>query len=197
MANLQWGSWTGQVPRCSRTLSTLGRQLYVLLVIPPNGNISWELVPPHCHVTPLVLLMRLNYPVVFPLNQITYVGEDDSQFFTELHGRRFNALSQRYMLPADDEETRVSPSPLPPGPSHASQRSELQHKMLQFLFGGKNYVGPVQQVLVPQEGRERCRVLDLGTGAGFWCVFPKTVHPSFDTKITGPSTWRTRSPKQK
>lgn len=62
--------------------------------------------------------MRLNYPVVFPLNQITYVGDDDSQFFTELHGRRFNALSRRYMLPADDEENRVSPPPRPsPSPS--------------------------------------------------------------------------------
>ena len=60
--------------------------------------------------------MRLNYPVVFPLNQITYVGEDDSQFFTEIHGRRFNALSQRYMLPADEEEIRVSPPPPCPPP---------------------------------------------------------------------------------
>jgi hypothetical protein len=64
--------------------------------------------------------MRLNYPVVFPLNQITYVGENDSPFFTERHGRRFNALSQRYMLPADEEEIRVSPSPLPlDHPPHA------------------------------------------------------------------------------
>jgi len=52
--------------------------------------------------------MRLNYPVIFPLNQIAYVGEDDSQFFCQLHGRRFNALSSTYMLPADEEEVRVS-----------------------------------------------------------------------------------------
>lgn len=48
------------------------------------------------------------YPVVFPFDQVTYVGEDDSQFFTELYGRRLSALSQRYMLPADKEEIRVS-----------------------------------------------------------------------------------------
>ncbi|KIJ16935.1 hypothetical protein PAXINDRAFT_168378 [Paxillus involutus ATCC 200175] len=101
------------------------------------------------------MLMRLNYPVVFPLNQISYVGEDDSQFFKEIHGRKFNALSQRYMLPADEEEVR---------------RSELQHKMIQFLFGGKNYVGPVKERLTPREGQERCRVLDLGTGGGFWAI---------------------------
>ncbi|KIK96226.1 hypothetical protein PAXRUDRAFT_826169 [Paxillus rubicundulus Ve08.2h10] len=99
--------------------------------------------------------MRLNYPVVFPLNEISYVGSDDSQFFKEIHGRKFNALSQRYMLPADEEEVR---------------RSELQHKMLQFLFGGKNYVGPVKERLAPREGQERCRVLDLGTGGGFWAI---------------------------
>jgi hypothetical protein len=51
--------------------------------------------------------MRLNYPVIFPLNQLTYVGEDDSKFFCQIHGRRFNALSSRYMLPADEEEVRV------------------------------------------------------------------------------------------
>jgi len=43
--------------------------------------------------------------------------------------------------------------------------------MIQFLFEGKNYVGPVADVLQPKEGQERCRVLDLGTGAGHWCVF--------------------------
>lgn len=42
--------------------------------------------------------------------------------------------------------------------------------MLQFLFGGKNYVGPMHEVLTPREGQERCRILDLGTGGGFWCV---------------------------
>jgi len=99
--------------------------------------------------------MRLNYPVVFPLNQITFVGEDDSQYFTEIHGRRFNALSRRYMLPADAEEI---------------QRSEHQHRIIKFLFGGKNYVGPVQDVLTPREGRERCRILDLGTGGGDWAI---------------------------
>lgn len=51
--------------------------------------------------------MRLNYPVIFPLNQIAYVGEDDSQFFCQIHGRKFNALSSTYMLPADEEEVRV------------------------------------------------------------------------------------------
>jgi hypothetical protein len=40
--------------------------------------------------------------------------------------------------------------------------------MIQFLFNGKNYVGPVADVLQPKEGQERCRVLDLGTGGGFW-----------------------------
>ena len=45
--------------------------------------------------------------------------------------------------------------------------------MLQFLFGGKHYVGPVPDVLTPREGQERCRILDLGTGGGYWCVYQK------------------------
>lgn len=70
--------------------------------------------------------------------------------------------------------------------------------MLQFLFGGKHYVGPMKDVLTPREGQERCRILDLGTGGGFWCVFQKTVNLSlFDTKITGPSTWQTSSLTQR
>ncbi|KAG1756702.1 S-adenosyl-L-methionine-dependent methyltransferase [Suillus paluster] len=106
--------------------------------------------------------MRLNYPVIFPLNQLTYVGEDDSEFFCQIHGRRFNALSTRYMLPAADEE----------------ERSELQHKTIQFLFNGKNYVGPVADTLKPREGQERCRVLDLGTGGGFWAIDLADEFPS-------------------
>lgn len=99
--------------------------------------------------------MRLNYPVVFPLNQISFVGENDSQYFYQLHGRRFNVLNQRYPLPTDEDEVR---------------RAELHHRMLQFLFGGKNYVGPVSDVLAPKEGQERRRVLDLGTGGGHWAI---------------------------
>jgi len=99
--------------------------------------------------------MRLNYPVVFPLNQIAFVGENESQYFHLHHGRRFNVLNSLYPLPTDEDEVK---------------RSELHHKMLQFLFDGKNYVGPVKEVLTPKEGQERCRVLDLGTGGGFWAI---------------------------
>lgn len=53
--------------------------------------------------------MQLNYPVVFPFNQISFVGDDDSEYFCQFHGRRFNVLSQRYPLPADKEEIRVCP----------------------------------------------------------------------------------------
>ncbi|KAG6328551.1 hypothetical protein ID866_10538, partial [Astraeus odoratus] len=99
--------------------------------------------------------MRLNYPVVFPFDQISSVGENDSQYFYLHHGRRFNVLNNIYPLPTDEDEVK---------------RSELHHKMLQFLFDGKNYVGPVKEILTPKEGQERYRVLDLGTGGGFWAI---------------------------
>jgi hypothetical protein len=77
------------------------------------------------------------------------------------------------MLPADEEEVRVRLFPY--ATWHCCvinlflfQRSELQHKTIQFLFSGKNYVGPIADILRPKEGQERCRVLDLGTGGGFW-----------------------------
>jgi hypothetical protein len=50
------------------------------------------------------------------------------------------------------------------------QRFELFHRMVRFVFGNKNYVGPVEKVLSPDRavGREKLRVLDLGTGGGLW-----------------------------
>jgi len=50
------------------------------------------------------------------------------------------------------------------------QRFELFHRMIRFVFGNKNYVGPVEKVLSPDRdtGGERLRVLDLGTGGGLW-----------------------------
>lgn len=55
--------------------------------------------------------MRRKLPHVLPLNvpsEISYVGEDDSEYFTELHGRKMNSMNTRYMLPADADEIRVS-----------------------------------------------------------------------------------------
>ncbi|TFK76384.1 S-adenosyl-L-methionine-dependent methyltransferase [Pluteus cervinus] len=80
------------------------------------------------------------------------VGDDAHLFFRFAHGRHLNSLNQNYLLPADKEEIR---------------RSELHHRMLQFVFSGKNYIGPVRQAL--QFGEQR-RILDLGTGGGFWAI---------------------------
>ncbi|KAK2466867.1 hypothetical protein APHAL10511_001125 [Amanita phalloides] len=80
------------------------------------------------------------------------LGDDDSDYFRIVHERSLNTLNTTYMLPVDEDEVK---------------RSELHHRMLQFVFQGKNYVGPVKQTL--QFG-ERRRVLDLGTGAGHWAI---------------------------
>ncbi|PFH54301.1 hypothetical protein AMATHDRAFT_135556 [Amanita thiersii Skay4041] len=87
-----------------------------------------------------------------PVHDVGYVGEDDSEFFRAIHGRSLNALNSVYMLPVDQDEIK---------------RSEFHHRMLQFVFHGKNYIGPVKRAL--QFG-ERRRVLDLGTGAGYWAI---------------------------
>ncbi|KAL1747532.1 S-adenosyl-L-methionine-dependent methyltransferase [Schizophyllum fasciatum] len=90
------------------------------------------------------------------------VGDDDSDFFHRLHGRFLNKMNTTYMLPADDDEVR---------------RSELHHRMLQFVFHGKNYVGPVNHVLRPMPGVQR-RVLDIGTGGGMWAIQMADEFPS-------------------
>jgi hypothetical protein len=40
--------------------------------------------------------------------ELGYVGEDDAHFFRRVHGRWLNATNERYMLPADEDEVRVS-----------------------------------------------------------------------------------------
>ncbi|EAU88498.2 hypothetical protein CC1G_04204 [Coprinopsis cinerea okayama7 len=63
-----------------------------------------------------------------------------------------SSVSSTYPLPVDDDEVK---------------RSELHHRMMQFVFSGKNYVGPVKEAL--QFGQKR-RILDLGTGSGQWAI---------------------------
>lgn len=41
-------------------------------------------------------------------SDVSYVGLDDSAYYTEIHGRRMNSMNPRYMLPADADEVRVS-----------------------------------------------------------------------------------------
>ncbi|KIK57748.1 hypothetical protein GYMLUDRAFT_75357 [Collybiopsis luxurians FD-317 M1] len=86
--------------------------------------------------------------------EVSYIREndDDSPYFRTLSGRKFNTLNPTYLLPADEDEVK---------------RSELHHRMMQFVFQGKNYVGPVKEAL--QFGVHR-RILDLGTGCGFWAI---------------------------
>lgn len=121
--------------------------------------------------------MQRKIPAVAPLNvpsEVSYVGEDDSEFFTHIHGRKMNSMNQRYMLPADEDEVRVSLAFRRwclvdlKYISRLIQRSELHHRMVQFLFGGLNYVGPVSELLTCDRGQRRPKVLDLGTGGGFW-----------------------------
>ncbi|KAJ7709850.1 S-adenosyl-L-methionine-dependent methyltransferase [Mycena rosella] len=81
-----------------------------------------------------------------------YLPIDGVQLFYEMHGRKFNALNTTYLLPADAEEIK---------------RSSLLHRLIQFIFDGRIYVGPVKETL--QFGPYR-QVLDLGTGKGFWAV---------------------------
>ncbi|KAF5330892.1 hypothetical protein D9619_005637 [Psilocybe cf. subviscida] len=79
-------------------------------------------------------------------------SDDTAQFFYTLHGRTLPALNTTYLLPVDPDEVK---------------RSDIHHRLIQFLFRGKNYVGPVREAL--QFGQQR-RVLDLGTGSGAWAI---------------------------
>ncbi|KAI0322208.1 S-adenosyl-L-methionine-dependent methyltransferase [Amylostereum chailletii] len=92
-----------------------------------------------------------------PVTLESIAPEDDSRFFRDVCGRRCNILNPRYVLPADDEELK---------------RFELLHRLIRFVLGNKNYVGPVPEILA--KGRfppgDKLRILDLGTGGGLWAV---------------------------
>lgn len=45
----------------------------------------------------------------------------------------------------------------------------IEHRLLRFVYGGGNYVGPVNDVLARTHSRQR-RILDCGTGTGVWYV---------------------------
>ncbi|KAG8752609.1 hypothetical protein FRC12_011873 [Ceratobasidium sp. 428] len=82
----------------------------------------------------------------------TVTSSRTPDFFRQLHDRQMNCMNTAYMLPADDQEMH---------------RLELEHRMIKFILGGKNYVGPVAEALTKVRGVQR-RVLDCGTGNGLW-----------------------------
>ncbi|KAF7965826.1 hypothetical protein HWV62_41266 [Athelia sp. TMB] len=95
----------------------------------------------------------------------SFVGEDDSKYFAEILGRKINTMNQRYMLPADADEIK---------------RSALHHRVVNWIFAGKNYIGPVKEVLSLNRGRRKSRVLDLGTGGGNWAIDIADEFPAVD-----------------
>ena len=48
-------------------------------------------------------MTELNSPL-----ETVVVGDGDSEFFRKLHGRTLNALNHIYLLPADEDEVKVS-----------------------------------------------------------------------------------------
>ncbi|KAF7977635.1 hypothetical protein HWV62_3044 [Athelia sp. TMB] len=87
--------------------------------------------------------------------EFDFVGEDDSRFFTERFGRRMNAMNNRYSLPTDEDEVK---------------RSEFHHRVLNWVLGGRNYAGPVKELLDNSQRIKPNRILDMGTGGGIWAI---------------------------
>jgi hypothetical protein len=65
--------------------------------------------------------------------------------------------------------------------------------MIQFLFAGNNYVGPVKEILTG--GPRKSKVLDLGTGGGHWYIYMQSDLTGLDVFefFTGPSIWQMSS----
>ncbi|EMD34976.1 hypothetical protein CERSUDRAFT_85733 [Gelatoporia subvermispora B] len=86
-------------------------------------------------------------------SDIVELGPDEfPRHFRQEVGRLFHSHgSSPYPLPVDGNE---------------QERMRLLHEMLYKLFGRKNYIGPVPEVLSP--GSRMRRVVDLGTGTGLW-----------------------------
>lgn len=89
------------------------------------------------------------------------VGDDDSSFFRSFHSRTLNTLNTNYLLPVDQDEIKVLLAAHKYSLLTPPQRSDLHHRMLQFVFSSKNYIGPVKQVL--QFGQQRRSKSTLST----------------------------------
>ncbi|KIK66375.1 hypothetical protein GYMLUDRAFT_38182 [Collybiopsis luxurians FD-317 M1] len=78
---------------------------------------------------------------------------DFPTYFSERDGRLYqaDAAASPYPLPVDTPE---------------NQRVTFLHKCLLEVVGG-HYIGPVEQILAPQEGQQKI-VVDLGCGLGEW-----------------------------
>ncbi len=88
------------------------------------------------------------------------VGDNTHQYFKEDHSRTF-VKDKPYVLPVDQEEIKVSLSQ-PFSVSYLLipkrlKRSEHHHRLCQFMFSGRNYVGPVKEAL--QFGQRRRSML--------------------------------------
>ncbi|KAI0076867.1 S-adenosyl-L-methionine-dependent methyltransferase [Panus rudis PR-1116 ss-1] len=92
-------------------------------------------------------------------SDITEIDLDEiPTYFSERDGRLFHAHGS-------------SPYPLYPLPVDAAEQNRIngQHGLLRELIG-RNYVGPVQEVLRPIPLSRQPRALDLGTGTGRWVL---------------------------
>ncbi|CAE6517661.1 unnamed protein product [Rhizoctonia solani] len=105
--------------------------------------------PPHMHQPDIDMEPRPPSPTS---STSTVTSSRTPDFFRQLHDRQLNCMNTTYMLPADDQEMK---------------RMDIEHRMMKFIMGGKNYVGPVVDALVKTPGVQR-RVLDCGTGNGLW-----------------------------
>ncbi|CAE7126287.1 unnamed protein product [Rhizoctonia solani] len=107
--------------------------------------------PPHMHQPDIDMEPRPPSPTS---STSTVTSSRTPDFFRQLHDRQLNCMNTTYMLPADEQEMK---------------RMDIEHRMMKFIMGGKNYVGPVADALVKTPGVQR-RVLDCGTGNGLWAI---------------------------
>ncbi|CAE6487325.1 unnamed protein product [Rhizoctonia solani] len=107
--------------------------------------------PPHMHQPDIDMEPRPPSPTS---STSTVTSSRTPDFFRQLHDRQLNCMNTTYMLPADDQEMK---------------RMDIEHRMMKFIMGGKNYVGPVVDALAKAPGIQR-RVLDCGTGNGLWAI---------------------------
>ncbi|CEL51805.1 hypothetical protein RSOLAG1IB_00340 [Rhizoctonia solani AG-1 IB] len=109
--------------------------------------------PPHTHMHSSEMDMDPRPPS--PTSSTSTVTSSRTpDFFRQLHDRQLNCMNTTYMLPADEQEMK---------------RMDIEHRMMKFIMGGKNYVGPVADALTKVPDVQR-RVLDCGTGNGLWAI---------------------------
>jgi hypothetical protein len=139
------------VPDSDRKSRRCGERVSVAARMVRRAADSHDQIARELSVIELTVIIHDVKPVL--MHQLV-LQHESSLYFRSLHSRTLNTLNKSYLLPVDQDEIKVNHKyfTFRLTLTHV-QRSDIHHRLLQFVFSGRNYIGPVKEAL--QFGQHR------------------------------------------